>query len=147
MAVSPKIHGKRTAEAIGKAADRVRRKHCPAEVAVIGGLRQGEEGLIRLLTQAGLNAEHFESLRDVQCRPIRRTFALVILTQAVEPAAIQAYRHKMSSSKIVYLSGRLSTTDEIMLRSLGLIFLGSYNRFEEKCAAILQDALCGKSSS
>ncbi|TCD48540.1 hypothetical protein [Chlorobium sp. N1] len=115
--------------------------------ALILGLRENTAELLRLLEEKGLMVTIAESVQEIpQLRQDDPGFRLAFLTdsfpEAMNVTLLAQVKTACRPECMVCLSDHESDGQERILRSAGLVFLGSYQRFLTLADRIIQTTLC-----
>jgi hypothetical protein len=75
----------------------------------------------------------------------RKNFSLIVVTDAVEPAPDREFagdlRRHYPRAKVIGIFDKFDPEVEIAMRSAGIVFWGSHERFSAHCEEILQTVL------
>jgi hypothetical protein len=75
----------------------------------------------------------------------RKNFSLIVVTDVIEPAPDRKFvsdlRRDYPRAKVIGIFDTFDPEVEIVMRSAGIVFWGSYERFDTHCEKILQTVL------
>jgi hypothetical protein len=109
---------------------------------ILGGSSQKISSIKRAL------GPHFKEVSVENALPPadhRKNFSLIVVTDAVEPVPdrefVSELRRHYPRSKIIGIFDKFDPEVEIVMRSAGIVFWGSHERFSAHCVKILQTVL------
>jgi N-acetylglucosaminyldiphosphoundecaprenol N-acetyl-beta-D-mannosaminyltransferase len=116
-----------------------------ANVLVFGKRDKKVKELERILTEHSHDVCLVSGLADSVELLSGNNFHLIVLTDSLKDRLDQDFLHNLRRlfphAKILCLANRITQAMEIGMRSAGLVFLGSYKRFNQFAWDILQAAM------
>ena len=126
---------------VSSIADRESALDCDSAL-ILGGTSQKVTTIVQTLKP------HFQEVSTAICLPPtdhRNKFCLVVVTDDIAPPPdrrfVKQLRQRFPQAKVLGIFDKFDAGVEIVMRSAGIVFWGSHERFNAHCDKILQTVL------
>lgn len=111
-------------------------------MAVVLGRSNSVHRLVQVVSQTFDSIRLIESQEELERHPTTLSPLLTVITDSfpggVSPGLLDQVKNKLSPGALICIANNISAKKEIELRSIGLVFLGSYREFFDCAGAIIQ---------